>query len=55
MDKVELRKKQHERGGDTELGRVAVKRRANRRGSCSMGTAIERAALGIELVDRDAG
>ena len=40
--------------GADELGRIAVRRRADRRPG-SIGMAKERAALGIELVDRDAG
>src|SRR5262249_52634576 len=48
-------KRLQERGENAELGRVAVKRRANRFGSGGIGVAIERAALGVELVDRHAG
>ena len=42
-----------ERGRNAELGRVAVRRRADRCRAGGIGMAIECAALGVELVDRD--
>src|SRR4029453_5592721 len=46
-------KRLQERGVNIELGRIAVKGRADRLCPGSIGMAIERAAAGVELVNRD--